>query len=113
MSAKQTNMPDPDGATKALASLSVQADTLEGKVAGIIKDITGMEGGKPWGTAEYGRKFEEQYQSSGGGAQHVKENAHKMTDFTKDGARTAFNVVTGTVDLDDNLTGLFKAGPEV
>ncbi len=113
MNAKQTNVPDPDGASRGLASLYVQADDMHTRVQAILKDITAQEGNKPWGTAEYGKKFEENYFSSGGGAHQVKENAGKLAEHTRDGAKTAFQALTGTVDLDDNQKNLFKTGPEI
>lgn len=110
--AKETYIPDADGADRSLAAMAAHAEVLEEKIKGIVAKITQHEGGKPWGTApEYGGQFENAYHAGkggGAGAQFVKDNVTIIGTETRDGVTVAHEALRGSVDLDKVIAGAFK-----
>ena len=108
--AKQTEIADPDSATKSLAAMAAHAEVLDQKVKEIVGKISQHESGKPWGTApEYGGAFEQNYhQGKGGaGAQFVKDNVGILAEETSQGVTVAHQALQGTVDLDKEIATVF------
>jgi hypothetical protein len=108
--AKQTEITDPDSATKSLAAMAAHAEVLDQKIKGIVGTISQHESGKPWGTApEYGGAFQQNYhQGKGGaGAQFVKDNVSILAAETSQGVTAAHQALQGTVDLDGEIATMF------
>jgi hypothetical protein len=109
--ARQTEVNDPETAQSNLAAMVTLAETMGQKVTAIVSRISAAESSKPWGTAhEYGGKFEESYtQGKGGaGAEFVKDQVGILTTETTHGVDVAHKALQGTVDLDHELSGMFK-----
>lgn len=112
--AKETNIPDKDGALAALAALGAHAETLKTKTSAITKDITSLEAGAPWGTWEGGKTFHKEYtagsdgKGNGGGADFVKNNVNILADEVTNGAQAGYTAVMNNVTGDEDMQSWFK-----
>jgi hypothetical protein len=105
--AKQTNIPDPDGAKAALVAFGAHADKLAADLKTHTDKITSLEAGKPWGDTEYGKNFEKAY-NSGNGADFVKNNVNIVAQEMLQGGESAYVAISNSVELDQvDLKNLF------
>ena len=110
--ARQTEVTDSEGATRSLAAMTALAEVMDGKVKAIVARISAHESSKPWGTAkEYGGEFEQAYlqgKGGGAGADFVKDQVGILSAETSHGTEVAHKALQGTVDLDQELSGMYK-----
>lgn len=108
--AKNTNIPDPDGAASSLAAMAAHAELLQDKVTQAVAKITGHEAGEPWGTApEFGGQFKKVYQAGkdGNGSEFVKDNVSILSKETAQGVTQANLALQASVELDKDIATMF------
>jgi hypothetical protein len=111
--AKQTNIPDADGAKSALVAFGAHAAKLQTDLKTHTDRITSLEAGKPWGKTEYGTNFEKAYNAGtgGNGADFVKNNVKVVADEMLQGGEMAYVAISNSVELDQvDLKNMFVTG---
>jgi hypothetical protein len=108
--AKETTLDDGQAVKHAIATGAARSGQGKSEVHGHLQNITAAEAKKPWGTAEYGREFEKNYNGPHGNAQFIKTNVEKIFDNTHQGFELSFRAVDHTIEIDEDGQAIFKDG---
>lgn len=102
MGAKETNIPDPDGAKDGLVKMGASARALVDQLKPIISDIRQMGAQEPWGHSDTVGRFTKIYgHDDQHGAGGVLKNVDQVSSYADNMAKTGYVALSASIDQDD------------
>lgn len=102
MGAKETNIPDPDGAKDGLVKMGATSRVLVDQLKPIIADLTSMGKQEPWGHSDCIKEFTKVYgHDDQHGAGGVIKNVDQIATSTDQLAKSGYVALSASIDQDD------------
>ncbi len=102
MGAKETNIPDPEGAKDSLVKMGSSARALVDQLKPIIADIKQMGAQEPWGHSDSVKDFTKVYgHDDEHGAGGVLKNVDQVSSYSDNLAKSGYVALSSSIDQDD------------